>query len=102
MSESPSGTMRRLPHSEPRSRERPTYPALRGPETYAIRPSKPLAGILSGARPRFPAARSLAESSNAGAWAVAQTVRAIQTWTLGQARRRAPPIPVADSSGRER
>ncbi|UCC31791.1 MAG: hypothetical protein JSU86_05840 [Phycisphaerales bacterium] len=56
-----------------------------------LRPATPaLAGGVWGA--------SLYLFSTAGAWAPAQGVPAIQSWTLRQAQARAPPIPVAVAS----
>ncbi len=51
-----------------------------------------LVGILSDGRLSFPANRSLGGSPNAGARPPSQVVLPIQSWTLGQAYPRAPPI----------
>lgn len=51
-----------------------------------------LLGILSGARLRFPACRSLAGSAIAVEWSPSQVVRAVQSWNLRQAYPRAPPF----------
>ena len=53
-----------------------------------------LIGILSGARLSVPAYRSLAVSPNVFRCLPPQVVLAIQSWTLRQARARAPPNPV--------
>ncbi len=57
-----------------------------------------LVTILSGARPSFPACRSLAGSPNTVGWVSSQVVSAIQSWSLRQAHPRAPPIQVANPS----